>query len=234
MFSQIIDTICERSNRIDMRNIIVSITNGVIRRIQSKQYFQSDLKEIDIDSSSNQVEFSVGQWKWKRLPDVRLISSVRYDPWLLYPPNQQPAVGQEALQNYWYKVGDNYVFRWAYNEDPESIHITYYSTSPEFNYILDSNRLIQYNWVDNTWEKRDNVNSAWETMSEQEVTNREGELRAYGNWLLRDYKEVVISGALSKLFGLLDDTERAKREFAEFNDLFTTLTNNERYANFGY
>ena len=51
---------------------------------------------------------------------------------------------------------------------------------------------------------------------------------------MRDYKEVILSGTISKLFGLLDDAERFKREFAEFNELFNTLTRNERYANFGY
>ena len=68
----------------------------------------------------------------------------------------------------------------------------------------------------------------------EEVNEREEELAAYGNWLLRDYKDVVISGTLSKLYGLLDDSERFKREFAEFNQLFAVLVQNERYANFGY
>lgn len=235
MFNQVVDEIILRSNRLDMKKTIIGIVNGVIRRIQSKQYFQSDLKEYKITPEATDVEFSAGQWKWRRNPDVRLISSVRYDPWDVYPPNQQPSVNQESLINYWYKVGDHYVFRWSkYEEDPESISISYYTTSKEFEYTEEDERLVKYDYTNNTWYERKTAKDAWKPLTKEEATSKEEELSKYGNWLLRDYKEIVISGSLSKLFGLLNDEERAKREFAEFNDLFKTLTNNERYANFAY
>ena len=243
MFSQVVDTVVERSNRVDQRDIIVGIANGIIRRIQSKQYFQSDLRQITLTASSQGlVQEEPGKWVWTRTPDVRLISAVRYMPSSKYPPNNQPAVGQALLSDYWYKVGDKYVFIFSDGclpflgdelEEERAIEITYYSFSPEFKYYPEKTREFTYSWDTNNWYKR-NASGDAEPLSFEEVTQREKELAAYGNWLLRDYKEVVISGTLAKLFGLLDDSERFKREFAEFGDLFATLTNNERYANFGY
>ena len=121
------------------------------------------------------------------------------------------------------------------NEEPTSIEITYYSFTKKFKYIPEAERLVKYDWLSNEWLVREDAQSdEWKALDLEEVNEREEELTAYGNWLLRDYKDVVISGTLSKLYGLLDDSERFKREFAEFNQLFAVLVQNERYANFGY
>lgn len=239
MFSQLIDIVTKRTNRIDMRDTAVGLMNGIIRRIQSKQYFQSDLKQIRLNEETPGVKVLMGRWEWTRTPDVRLMSAVQYLPDGSYPPNNQPAVGQDNLNNYWYKVGDKYIFVFPEHhlliDEPEEIELTYYSFSPEFKYIPEADRLIKYDWETNQWfERQNNKTTEWKPLTADEVNLREDELKAYGNWLMRDYKEVILSGTISKLFGLLDDSERFKREFAEFNELFNTLTRNERYANFGY
>lgn len=239
MFSQLIDIVTDRTNRIDMRNTAVGLMNGIIRRIQSKQYFQSDLKQMRLTEDTPNLKIKNGRWEWTRTPDVRLMSAVQYLPDGTYPPNNQPSVGQDRLNNYWYKVGDKYIFVYPTAnyvfEEPDEIEITYYSFSPEFSYIAEKDRLIKYDWETNQWLERPSVNDTkWTPLTEEQVEARQTELAAYGNWLMRDYKEVVLSGTISKLFGLLDDGERFKREFAEFNELFNTLTRNERYANFGY
>lgn len=249
MFSQIVDDVCKLSNRIDMRDIVVKLAQGIISRIHSKQYFQSDLKQLELTPDTPNLEMqSATKWVWRRNPDVRLINSVCYKPLGLYPPNNQPSVGQNLLNNYWYKVGEKYVFVFGggqnvlgeiyglpVSEEPTSIEITYYSFPKKFEYIPEAERLIKYDWSSNEWLVREDAQSdEWKALDLKEVNEREEELTAYGNWLLRDYKDVVISGTLSKLYGLLDDSERFKREFAEFNQLFAVLVQNERYANFGY
>ena len=102
MFSQLIDIVTKRTNRIDMRDTAVGLMNGIIRRIQSKQYFQSDLKQIRLNEETPGVKVLMGRWEWTRTPDVRLMSAVQYLPDGSYPPNNQPAVGQDNLNNYWY------------------------------------------------------------------------------------------------------------------------------------
>lgn len=242
MFSQIIDTIVTRTNRVDMTDMIVDITNGIVRRIQSKQYFLSDLVELDIpvedmemvSLGSDDELFGVYKYIWNRKPDCRLINSVQFLPSGKCPPNNQPSVGQNSIREYWYKVGNKYVF--ICDSATTSVRVSYYKTSSEMIYQDSATRTLTYDWTENKWSEQQTASgvTSWVELTDDEALVREDELAKYGNWLLRDYKEVVISGAISKVYSTLNDSERFRYEFAEFNDLFQTLTNNERYANFAY
>ena len=234
MFSEIVDEICAQSNRVNDRELVIKWANEGIRRVEACHYFTSSLIENELTSASQGVVIKQSNvWVWDRTADVRLIRGVKINN-KLFPINAQPGISQKSLTNYWYKVGTYFVF--VANVPITSIQLAYYSFPPEYKYVPQDNRTLRYDRTDRQYYRKlvDILPVQWEVIPEAELPNYEVAIAALGNWLCRDYKNVIIASGTSSLYAALGDNDRFRSEFAKYKDLLKDVINNEKSANYGY
>lgn len=233
MFSELVDIIVRRTNRPDFLDDIVGYLNETIRVVHSLEYFYRDIIEDRIYQASDYPE-PQQTFVWERPKQFRAFVGIKYlANWAnqkeCYPKNIPPGIGQANQPNYYYGVGDKFVF-YAQHGLPD-IAVAYVTTPKLFQYYPEGSRPAIYDRSSETWKYLDSATGQYvASLNNEEL---ESHYRAsVSDWLLSDYSGMLCSGTITKVFSILDDP-RNKVEYSNFKEALRYARTTERYESTG-
>jgi hypothetical protein len=243
MFSETVDAVVSRSGRTNKLLEIVDFVNITIRQIHVFKQWYPDVKVITwrptnvTRSSQNHLhlhqqhssvieKYKQGQFLYDResgtkhgfhgiINDFRVkkprlinkINSVVYDDHCV-PSQMQPGSMANKLKHYYYLLGDEIHFYGHMNK----IEMWYSTWSPHFGYYPAGSRPAIYSRPSDTWVY---LQATPHVYSDEPLSNnfRDLERQKVASWLLKEWQEVVIAGAMMQLYESTDDAR--KKEAAE-------------------
>ena len=226
-FSGIVDEIVHESNRVQEKlTSIPRFVNDTIAELQQSQLFAEDMYEEIIDAPVTATD-SGQQVVWEKPLRWRKMQAVKYSNYLgntVYPKCCRPSAGQESMDDFYYASGNAIVIAGKYGMTAPVI--AYYKTSPMLKYYEPEQRPA----------KCDSSNGQWSYLLggvyvQSLATPEEEELaRAkVSNWLIQRYGNVLVNGALAKLYKMIGDT-RNSLAYSQFMSSKQDVLNNEIYA----
>lgn len=211
-FSAAVDDVILRSGRSDRQADIISFVRVTIRELQSLRFFRNDLTEdILIATSDNYV--------WEYPQEFRVMRTVRYphfDPrgQRIYPPEILPGQKQKDYTYFYYGGPGYYTFAGTSNLD--EIDVAYYSYLRKLAYYEAATRPARFYLETNDWEYLSAGTDAENEAAREKVTN----------WLLFNYYDYVVEGAMAKILKVVGD-DRAPSSFALYKSYQMSLQDGE-------
>lgn len=207
-FSAAVDDVVTRSGRKDRIADILSYVRSTLRECHGLAYFRQDFVEDTITTDAE-------PYVWTHPTGFRLLRTARYPVWnnrgeRLYPPEVKPGKKQRDQDYYYYGGPGYYIF--AGLTSGSDIDVGYYRVFPKLPYYAIAARPATYSLEDNAWSYLTATSDAEKLVAQEQVSN----------WLLYEYYDTVIEGALAKLFKTLDDP-RARSTFALYKSYQKTL-----------
>ena len=224
-FSAAIDRVVERAGKSPLREDIASLVRQVIRTNQVLSDFPQDRSE-----TSFIVDVVPYQWRlpvfFRKIEIVRIMNRFgpRGEP-LLFKKSPPGNIGliSSVIANEkrtYYRGGDIIAFGGHRSED--TLGVSYFSYLPpmaDFGNEL-TKRPWRYDLVGQTWvDQRGNYGTLTDGSADPRA---ESELQASTNWLLFDWFELVVKGAMSAILNATDDP-RGPKIFAEYSALQSAL-----------
>lgn len=232
MFSELVDMIIRRTNRPDMKEDIIAYTNEVLRMAHSSEFFFRDKTEVLLNTDYDKANPSE-TFVWERPSDMRSLTAIRYygyydDPRDSFPPNIPPGIGQATRPQFYYGVGNNYVFyrRGGLHE----VAISYVKAPIRFKYYEPKERPAVYNRDYDEW-KYLNTRGDWVNSLGSDELNADAQAKV-SDWLLKDYEGMICSGVMTKIFTMLGDP-RNKVEYSNFKENLRYVRTAEKYESTG-
>ena len=235
MFSELVDTVIRRTNRPDFKEDIIAYVNETMRAVQNDSLFTRDMVEdvaYDINKEENIVE-PLNVYVWKRPPRMRQLRAVAYENRMgmdrYYPVNIPPSNTQLPHDSYYYGSGDSIVF--CDSAGLFIIKVAYYQNFRTLKYYEEGKRPAVFNTDTEQWSYL-NENGEYVDTLEDEVAEQQAR-ELVSNWLLMDYQGLLINGANTKVFSVLNDP-RNKVEYSNFQTALKDLRRIEKYEATGY
>lgn len=232
MFSELVDMIIRRTNRPDMKEDIIAYLNEVLRMCHSSEYFFRDKVEVLLNTDYDRQNPSE-TFVWERPSDMRSLTAIKFygyyeDPRDAFPANIPPGIGQATRAQFYYGVGNDYVFfrRGGLHE----IAISYVKAPRRFKYYEPNKRPAVYDRDFNTWKYLD-ARGDWVTSLGSEELDKDAQLKV-SDWLLKDYEGMLCSGVMTKIFTMLGDP-RNKVEYSNFKENLRYVRTAEKYESTG-
>lgn len=233
MFSELVDTIIRRTNRPDFKEDIIEYLNEVLRQVHCSEFFYRDRVEVclnqDYDESNLQPTFV-----WERPHRLRAVTAVKYldicydDNRDSFPPNIPPGIGQANKPQFYYAVGNKFVF---YRKGGlKRIALSYVTAPRRFRYYEKNKRPAVYDYANDSWTYLDQQGNYVTSLGSEEQDAAAREL--VGDWLLQCYDGMLSSGVATKLFSILSDP-RMKVEYANFKENLRYVRTTEKFENTG-
>lgn len=215
MFSEMCDTVVQRSGRLDRLNNgdIPAYANTVFRELQALGFFYKDGVEFQIAASSTDPTI----WTYPQL--FRKMRTAQY-PDGSFPDHVMPGKGlrpyihSNNTKGYYYSAANYIAFQNAasgiFQGNPtNNINIYYYQWLPRLKYYAVGLRPATYDETLAQWTyfnlsaNPDPDNNLDYTL----IANQPIALARVTNWTLISYIEMMTEGVLAKLFkGIKDDT----------------------------
>jgi len=232
MFSETVDKALTRGgNRRDRLQDIIAFTQSSIREIQRlvPGFYRDRIEdEITVDALN-----ANGAFIWSRPRNFRRFEAVEY-PNNIHPKLIAPGKKQENEDEYYYG-GHNY-FAFVGVAVNEVIKLSYFSTARVFKYYTAAQRDTAnpttasqpaiYDRDAETWQYLNPAGTAYVSDLGSTLLNEAAENKV-GNWVLLDYDNIVIEGALAKLYKIVGDQQRSMPTFALYKQLQNDIINGE-------
>lgn len=234
MFSELVDTIVSRTNRIDFQDNIVAYLNETMRAIQNSALFSRDLVEdivYDIAAQEN-VSEPVNVYVWKRPIRMRQFRAVAYEDSIgnrEFPPNIPPSEVQKTHERYYYGSGDSIVF--CDSNGFNKIKVAYYQNLRQLNYFAIGSRPAVFDRDTETWTYLNTDGEYVPTLNDEVVEQQARD--KVSNWLLASYSGVLSHGTCTKVFSVLQDPRNVV-EYSNFQSGLNDLRSIEKYEATGY
>lgn len=230
-FSAAIDVCLTRSGRPDLVNDLLSHVRTSMRESQVRPgdrqiFFAKDLTETEL------TNISVEPHTWEPPTGFRVMRAVKY-PDQIDPQNNQifvdfvePGKRQLEFKRYHYFAGSSFIFVGtnAAATNIIKIGIAYYSYFSILNYFSDvTKRPARYLINDDGTE-------GWTYHADYDIddTTRTTARNLVTNWMLQNWFDMVVEGALAKAFKIKDD-DRASSTFALYKQLQRDLLAGESW-----
>jgi len=207
-FSAAVDDAVARSGRPDRIADIISFVRVTIRELQVLRFFRNDLTEDTLTAD-------VANYIWNYPQEFRVLRTVRYPRFdaqgrYIYPPELLPGKKQKDYTDYYYGGPGYYVF--AGTSLADSIAVAYYSYVKKLAYYAEAARPATFSLEDDAWSYLSNGTSDEQTAAQIKVSN----------WLLFNYYDTVVEGAMAKLLKTVGDP-RAVSSFALYKSYQQSL-----------
>lgn len=209
-FSAAVDDCITRSGRPDRKAEIIGFARRSIRECQvyKGQHFERDFVEDQIIATSD-------PFIWNRPAIIRQLRTVSYPDILdgydeqVYPRYMLPGRAQRKLRFFYYAGTTYYVFAGPGiglngTNINARINIGYYRYLPPLPYYDAANRPARFSLETSEWWYADETLDAEEQEAAREQVT---------NWLLFDWYDTIVEGALAKLFKTYGD-DRQRPTFA--------------------
>lgn len=212
-FSAAVDDVVNRSGRPDRKIDIISFVRTSIRECQVNpsgvaKFFRNDLTEDTLISDGS-------SYIWTYPRRFRYLRTVRYNIVdqrgnKIYPKEKLPGKSQ-LLEDYYYYGGPGY-FAFSGVSNGLSIDVAYYSFLKKLAYYEVANRPATFSLETDSWTYLTATSDSEKATAELLVTN----------WLLTDYYDLIVEGALAKVLKVIGD-ERSRSSYALYKELQTNL-----------
>jgi len=211
-FSSAVDDAIKRSGRPEKLNDLIAFVRTSIRECQVRNYFRNDMIEDSLIATGD-------VFIWNYPQEFRMLRTVRY-PFIdargdrIYPPEILPGKNQKNKTYYYYGGPGYYVF--AGVAANSLIDVSYYRNSRKLPYYAPEDRPAQFDLETNSWLYATASDPDSKTIAREQVSN----------WLLFNYYDLIVEGALSKLFNIIGDP-RSRPTYASYKSLQNDLIANE-------
>lgn len=214
-FSALVDDVKTVSGRgSSVQTEAVMYARQALRECVTKAYFDKDLVETTITSTGT-------PHTWTLPSNYRALRAVKY-PYDVYPKFIPPGRSQLNQDYYYYKAGSYFAFKGT--DAGDSIDIAYYTYGRKFAYYSTTERPAIYDLETETWSYLDGAGAYVSTLGTTELD--EAAQALVTNWLITDWYELILEGALAKIFKKYGD-ERSVSTFALYKSLQGDLLNGE-------
>lgn len=190
-FSAAVDDVMIRSGRPERKADIIAFLRSSIRECQVKRFFKRDMIEDILITDAK-------PYIWSYPQEFRIVRTVKY-PILnlrneaLYPPEIMP--GKKQRDHIYYYYGGPGYYAFAGLDSGSSIDIAYFSFLRKLPYYEIADRPALFSLEDNAWSYLNAVSDA------EKLIARE----ASSNWILFDYYDTIIEGAMAKILKQVGD-----------------------------
>lgn len=205
-FSAAVDRVVARSGRLDRRNDILSYVRLTLREIQTLTAFMKDLVEDQLTATSD-------PYVWETPVVFRKLLFAEYPNIVdqrrrIVAPRalQQPGRATQEYDYFMYPSGDSIVF--AGMGSGGLINVAYLSYVPQLAYFAEAARPATYDVETLSWSYLSATTDEAKTTARGLVTN----------WILFNWFDVVVEGALAKLYKTAEDP-RSSATFALYKQL---------------
>lgn len=196
MFSEAVDVAVARSHRTVQLSQIADFVNQTIRQLQAPNLYEKNLEE-------DQITATATPFIWTKPKRLQRLRTARYSNGV-YPKFILPGIPQRDESDLFYSASTYFAFK---NVDINSdIDIAYYQFQLRLQYFAVVDRPAVFNFFDETW--------AYDTASTDEQKAAAEAL--VSNWILENWYDLVIEGAMAKIYKLNANTERAATHFSAF------------------
>ena len=224
MFSELVDEVSRRSGRTEKINDIVGMVNAILRRIHGEALFDRDfITACAIPDHEKCAPCSV---VWKRPKDFRVLRTAKVGA--KYMRHERVGRNLEGRKFFYYAEGNHFVFQTG--DFSCQVDIGYYRKPIMFVYYSSSERPAVFDRE--TCEFTYKVPVKGETGFVKQLMSDDEQLQAQEkvyDWILEEYPEVVIQGALNLLYVQQGD-ERAGGTYALYTELLKDVLRNEGTA----
>lgn len=232
MFTEVVAQVVFRSGRRDRLPSIEASVNHVITELHGKAEWSRDLTEQRITPT-----FATGvnntSYVWNEPKYTRHVQAIRANGkcWL---DDIKPSSGQGRYECYYYRSKSCYVIK--VSSGISWLDIAYYCRSPFLKCYPKGTEPARYDRTTEEWSylQADNTYGANAPITgglTQDQANDAAQ-RLVGNWILQRWVEVVINGALARLYAdIRDDRQRNQWSLyqAGIADMKRDEISNERY-----
>lgn len=220
-FSAAVDDVLVRSGRPERRADAISYVRQTLRECQvyKKVVFARDLIE-------DQLTATTDPYIWDRPSELRILRTVKYSSQYdcrgqnIYPKFLRPGKIQES-EDYFYYGGPNYYAFKGVNVGG-TIGVGYYSYFKKLPYYAADARPAVF----------DLNTDSWTYLTATTDVEKEAARALVTNWLLFDWYDLILEGALAKILKTVND-ERAPSTFALFKSLQKDLMAGEEIDSLG-
>ncbi len=207
-YSAAVDDAVVRAGRVDRRADILSYVRSTLRECHGLAFFRNDFVEDTITTDAI-------PYVWTHPTEFRLLRTVRYPIFnarneRIYPDEIKPGKRQRDASYYYYGGPGYYTF--AGLNSAVDIDVGYFGVTPKLAYYVAAARPATYSIEDAAWSYLTATSDAEKLAARNQVTN----------WLLTDYYDTIVEGALAKIFKSIDDP-RARSSFALYKSYQNTL-----------
>jgi hypothetical protein len=210
-FSAAVDAVLVRSGRPERRADAISYVRQTLRECQTlkKTRFARDLIELSITSTGS-------PHIWDRPQELRIVRTAKYATVFdrrgnaIYPKFLRPGKMQEDEPYLYYGGPTYYAFKGA--DAGVQIDIAYYAYFKKLPYYAVADRVATFDLDTDTW-------SYLAATTDQE---KEAARNLVSNWLLFDWYDLILEGALAKILKTVND-DRAVSTFALYKSLQNDL-----------
>ena len=232
MFTEVVAQVVFRSGRRDRLPSIEAAVNHVITELHGKQAWDNDLIEERVTptftSGANSDNTTL---IWEEPKYFRRMQAIRCNGccWLT---NIKPSAGQGRYENFYYKTRDCYVLRcyqgisWA--------DLAYYCRSPFLRCYPKGEEPARYDRTTEEWSylQEDGTygENAPTTVGVTQDEANEAAERLVGNWILQRWVEVVINGALARLYADIRD-DRQRNQWSLYQAGIADMKRDEPHSN---
>lgn len=213
-FTAAVDTCVARSGRADRRNDIRSYVRLTMQELQTMGLFKRDLIEDEITPDAD-------PYIWTPPTQFRRFWTVSYPA--LYAQNGDtifpkaldgPGRAQNREPYYYYPSGESFVFVGHHEYD---FNIAYFEYFPAYRYYETGTEVASF----------DDETNAWSYLTASTAEDQAAARLLVSNWILFNWFDVVVEGALAKLYKVVDDP-RMSPTYALYKQLQSMFTSTER------
>ena len=202
-FSAAVDAVITKSGRLYRVTDIVSAVRRAILDCQTIEFFENDFEE-------ERLTGNVDPYIWRFPRHFRSLKTARYTGirtdrgHLVYAKKILPSARLEREDYYWYQSGNAVVF---HGHGPGNhIDVGYYRMLPPLVYYKEEN-IRPAIWDDETMEWR--YTGGMPETDEERLAKQD----LVTNWLLFNFFEIIVDGALNYIFNIIEDP-RARQSYA--------------------
>lgn len=218
-FSAVVDAVLARAQRPGRSADVIAYARQTLRECQVVQgiAFSRDLIEDSVTATSS-------PFLWDRPALLRHLRTVRYNIATannneIYPVFRRPGKIQQGLIHFYYG-GPTYT-AFAGVSNGIVIDVAYYSYFLKLPYYADvADRPATFSLETNSW--------SYQEAFDVDDTTRQAAQDLVTNWMLTDWFDLIVEGALAKLFKTVND-ERSPATFGLYKSLQKDLLRGEQF-----
>lgn len=212
--SAAVDLCVARSGRVSRRADIVAFVRQTIYELQTRAMFRRDLVEDQLTANADPYVWEVPKRFRRLLPHVQYPGLFDEQGNPIYAREIDIGMRQNRFDWYWYQSGDSIVFvgHAATASATQSINVAYFSFAKPLAYYATESRPATFSLEDDEWSYLTATTDDDKEIARALVTN----------WLLENWFDTCVEGALAKLYKVVGD-DRAVTTFAMYKQLEATL-----------